>query len=738
METALHFRTCPLCEATCGLEISHVDGEIVRIRGDREDVFSHGFICPKGSTLGKLDEDPDRLRTPLIKKGARHEPAGWDEAFALIEEKMTPLVAEHGPNVIGLYLGNPNVHSMSGLIYVRAFVKMLRSRNVFTAATVDQMPKHVSCGHMFGHPDLIPVPDIDRTDYLLMLGANPYESNGSLATAPDWPGRMAAIRERGGRIVVVDPRRTRTAQTADQHIPIQPGTDALFLFSLARVMFQEGLVDLGRLEAIVNGIDELAAAVEPFSPEVTASATRVSAETTRQVARQLAAAPSAAVYGRIGTHTTEFGTMASWMVDVLNVITGNLDFPGGAMFPLPAHEQPRSRRPFTTGRWTTRVRNLPEVRGELPVSALAEEILEPGDGRIRAMITIAGNPVLSTPNSDRLAAAFDSLDFMVSLDIYLNETTRHADVILPGTTPLRRPHYDFAFYALSVRNIANYSPPMLTQPEGTPDEWEVLLRLGATLTGQGAGADVNQLDGAIFAMAVGGAVSNPDSPIGARDPEEVFAASSGRRGPDRMLDFLLRTGPYGDGYGTNPEGLTLDRLEEHPHGIDLGPLQSRLPEALCTVSGKIELAPEALMVDLVRLRESIDRRPNGNFALIGRRHVRSNNSWMHNIDVLVSGRDRCTLQVNTDDAERLGLLSGGRAKVSTATGTLIASVEVTEDIMPGVVSLPHGWGHDLEGSQMEVAADRPGVNSNRLSSGAMDPVSGNAVLNGIPVEIVPA
>ena len=738
METSIHYRTCPLCEATCGLEISHRDGEIVRIRGDREDVFSHGYICPKGSTLGKLDQDPDRLRTPLIKRNGAHEPATWDEAFAHIEERLTPIVAEHGPNVVGLYLGNPNVHSMSGLLYVKTFVKMLRSRNVFTAATVDQMPKHVSSGYMFGHPDLIPVPDLDRTDYLLMLGANPYESNGSLATAPDWPGRLDAIRERGGKVVVVDPRNTRTAKASDEHIPIRPGTDALFLFALANVIFERGPVDLAHLEGLVDGIDQLATLVERFSPESVETATGVAAATTMRVAGELATADRAVVYGRIGTHTTEFGTLASWMVDALNVITGNLDRPGGAMFPEPAHEQPRARRSFSTGRWSTRVQELPETRGELPVSALAEEILEAGEGRIRAMITIAGNPVLSTPDSDRLDAALRSLDFMISLDVYLNETTRHADVVLPGTTPLQRSHYDFAFYSLSVRNIANYSPALHELPGAASDEWETLLRLGATLTGQGSSPDVAALDDAVLGMMIGSGVSDPSSRIHGRAPEEIFAATTGGRGPDRLLDYLIRTGPYGDGYGQDPEGLTLGKLREHPHGIDLGPLRPRLPEALCTPSGKVELARQELVADVTRLQTALHRAPNGGFTLIGRRHVRSNNSWMHNIDVLVKGRERCTLQINTEDAAEMGLAPEGMAKVSSPTGTIIARVEVTDDIMPGVVSLPHGWGHDLDGTSLSVAAQRPGVNSNRLSTGQMDPLSGNAVLNGIQVDVAPA
>ncbi len=734
----IDYRTCPLCEATCGLEVSHRDGQVVRIRGDRDDVFSHGFICPKGSTLGKLDQDPDRLRTPLIKRDGRHVPATWDEAFELIESRLTPIIAEHGPNVLGVYLGNPNVHSMAGVLYTRVLLKMLRTRSIFSASTVDQMPKHISSGFMFGHPDLIPVPDIDRTDYMLMMGANPYESNGSLATAPDWPGRMEAIGARGGKVVVVDPRRTRTAAAADEHIPIRPGTDALFLFAIANVLFEEDRIDPGNLHEALAGLDEVAAAVVGFTPETVSGPTGVPAVTIRRIATELADASTAVVYGRVGTHTAAHGTMASWMTDVINAVTGNLDRPGGAMFPKAAHEQPRSPRQFTTGRWATRVRNLPEVRGELPVAALAEEILEPGEGQLRALITIAGNPILSTPASEKLDAALDSLDFMVSVDVYLNETTRHADVVLPGVTPLRRSHYDFAFYQLSVRNVANYSPPLFELPEDTPDEWEVLLRLGATLSGQGADADLDSLDDALFAMTVASAVGDPTSPIHGRTAEAIYAASNGWRGPERILDHLLRTGPYGDRYGDNPDGLSLSQLAASPHGVDLGPLASRLPDDLCTPSGKVELAPPELIADVPRLRTLLEGGEEDSLLLIGRRDVRSNNSWMHNVDVLVKGKERCTLQINPADATRIGVETGARAKVSSAAGTVVAPVEVTEEIMEGVVSLPHGWGHDVDGTRLSVAAGRSGVNSNRLSTGAMDPISGNAVLNGIPVEVTPA
>jgi anaerobic selenocysteine-containing dehydrogenase len=729
------FRTCPLCEATCGLEITLEGEQVIRIRGDRDDVFSHGFICPKGSTLRQLDADPDRLRGPLIRRNGTHVEATWEEAFAAIAHGLGGVLAEGDPNAVAVYLGNPNVHSMSGPLYNRVLLKALGSRNVYSASTVDQMPKHVTSGLMFGHPDLIPVPDIDRTDHLLMLGANPFESNGSLATAPDWPGRMRAISERGGTVVVVDPRRTRTAEAADEHVFIRPGTDTLLLLAMIHTVFDEGRVDPGPLAGVIDGLDTVGGVAEAFPPERVAAACGIGADTIRRLAIDLADAPTAVVYGRIGTHTTRFGTLASWSLDVLNVVTGNLDRPGGAMFPQAAHERSRSPKGWSTGRWTSRVREMPEVRGELPVATLADEITTPGPGRVRALLTLAGNPARSTPDTDKLEAAMGELEFMVSLDLYLNETTRHADVILPGTSPLRRPHYDFAFYQLAVRNIANYSPPAL--PAEGPAEWEILLRLAGIVSGAGPEVDIATFDDMVAMTAISQAMGHPASALHGRDPAEVLAATDGERGPDRLLDILLRTGPYGDGYGAVEGGLRLAVLQASPHGIDLGPLRPRLPEALATPRRRIDLAPAPIVTDVGRLEALADGRPNGHMVLVGRRHIRSNNSWMHNIDVLVKGRDRCTLQIHPDDATRLGIDPDGRATITSAAGSVEAPVEVTEAVMPGVVSLPHGWGHGGDGTLMAVAAGRPGVNANELTPGDVDPVSGNAALNGIPVDVAP-
>ena len=729
------FRTCPLCEATCGLEIEVIDDRVRRIRGDMANPFSAGFICPKGSTLKQLHEDPDRLRTPLIKENGSHRAATWHEAFGLIADRFGAIVAAHGRSALAIYLGNPNVHQLDNTLGIRSLVKSLGTHNVFSASTVDQMPKHVSAGLMFGHPLNIPVPDLDRTDYLLMLGANPFESNGSLATAPDFPGRLHNIRARGGKVVVVDPRRTKSAAMADRWIPIRPGTDAGFLLALAQVLFEEQLVGLDGLADLTDGLDRAKEVVASFTPETVAGFTGIDPGTIREVARELAGAPSAAVYGRIGTHTVSFGTVASWAVDLLNAITGNLDRPGGAMFPLAAHLPPRRKgRSFRTGRWHSRVRGLPEVLGELPVATLVDEIETPGDGQVRLLITVAGNPALTTPDSGRLEKALESLDFMVSVDPYLNETSLHADVVLPAPSALERSHYDLAFTGLSVRDYSAYSPQVF---EGSGmAEFEILVRLTGIALGMGATADPDHLAGASLMAAVQEAVSNPESNVAGRDPTEIISMLGDRPWPEKFLDLLLRLGHRGDAFGAVPDGLNLDRLEANPHGLDFGPLVPRLPQILVTDSGRVELVPDQIAADLPRLMDQIGRTPTQELLLIGRRQLRSANSWLHNVEVLMKGKERCTLQINPDDASRLGVSDGATVAVASTAGRVELPAEVTPDISRGVVSIPYGWGHGLPGSRSAVASARPGVNSNILTdSGTIDPLSGNAVLNGIPVTV---
>jgi len=740
MQETTHYRVCPLCEATCGLAITTRGREVVSVRGDDDDVFSRGYICPKAAALKPLDADPDRLRRPLVRRNGRFEEVGWDEAFAEIHRRLPALQSQHGKEAVAVYLGNPSAHHLGLQLYARVLLRALGTPNVFSASTVDQMPKHVSAGLMFGTPLTIPVPDLDRTQFLLMLGANPLVSNGSLMTAPDVRGRLRGIRARGGTIVVVDPNRTQTAEVADLHLAIRPGTDAFLLFALVHVIVAERLARMGRLAEHTAGLDTVAELAREFSPEAVAPACGIDAGVIRRLARDLAAAESAAVYGRIGTCTQEFGTLASWLIDVLNVLTGNLDRPGGAMFAKAAvgaantHGTPGTGKGFRTGRRHSRIAHAPEVLGEFPAACLAEEIETPGAGRVRALVTIAGNPVLSTPNGARLARALESLDFMVSFDIYLNETTRHAHVILPGVSPLEQAHYDIALRQLAVRNVATYSRPVF---DPTPDErpdWESLLRVAGIALGQPADADLAALDDFVVGQQIDGLLRGAGSPIAGRESAEILAALAPRRGPERLLDLLLRTGPYGDAMGTQP-GLTLATLEAQPHGVDLGALEPRIPEALRTPSGKIELAPPQIVADVPRLRKALGRSRPG-YVLIGRRQLRSNNSWMHNLEMLVRGRERCTLQVHPDDATRLGLTDGATARVRSRAGLLEAPVEVTPAIMPGVVSLPHGWGHDVPGVRQRVAVRHAGVNANLVADEtAYDPLSGNAVLCGIPVEI---
>ncbi len=729
--TTSHYRICPLCEACCGLEVRTEGSRVIGIRGASADPFSQGYICPKGYALKDLHEDPDRLRTPLVRRDGELVPATWDEAFAEIERRLPPLMQAHGRDAVAVAVGNPSAHKFGLLLYFSRLAKALGTKNVFSASTLDQMPKQLSSGWMFGHWLSIAVPDIERADHLLVIGANPVASNGSLWTVPDFRGKAKAMRARGGKLVVIDPRRTETAEVADAHHFIRPGADVHLLAAMVHTLFDEGLVRLGRLEAHVDGVDAVRAAVAPFTPERVAAHVAIDAGVIRQLARDLASAPRGCVYARIGTCTQAFGTACSWLVDALNVLTAKLDEPGCAMFPkAPAFANntagaPGKGRGIVTGRHASRVSGAPEVFGELPITCLAEEITTPGAGRVRALITVASNPVLSAPGGARLAAALDSLDFMVSLDIYVNETSRHADVILPGLSPLEDSHYDVAFPQLSYRNNARYSAAVFEPPAGHPPEWQTLLRLAAIARGQGANADVLALDDEWVEQDVR-KLAGEATPM-------VMQAVAGQRGPERLLDLALRGGPYGDAFGMKPEGLTLATLQAAPAGIDLGPLQPRIPEMLRTPSGRIELAPPQLLADLPRALAALDT-PAADMVVIGRRDVRSNNSWMHNLPTLAKGPFRGTALMHPADAARLGLVDGGAASMASASGRVQVVVELSDALMPGVVSLPHGWGHGLPGARLTLAAERPGANLNLLlDENARDPLSGNAVLSGAAV-----
>ena len=743
-------RTCPLCEAGCGLEITLTrcdDGTeaVKRIRGDRDDVLSHGFICPKGSTLGHLHDDPDRLRRPVVRRDGEFVEVDWDEAFATIATRLVPILDEHGRDACAIYLGNPGAHSLGPLLYNRTLIQALGTGNRFSASTVDQRPKELSAGMMFGSVT-VPVPDLDRTDFLVMLGANPHASNGSLCTAPDFPGRLDRLQARGGKVVVVDPRRSETAVRADQHLAIRPGTDAHLLAAVANVLLADGLAAPGRLAEHTAGLDDLEVALAPYTPEAVAPACGIDAATIRGLAHELAAAPSAAVYGRIGTCTQEFGTLASWLVDVVNLLSGNLDREGGAMFSTGAAGQPSTKgapgsgRGMRIGRVTSRVGGRPESLGEFPVTALPEEIETPGEGQVRALVTVGGNPVSSNPNSTRLDAALASLEFMVSIDPYINETTRHADVILPPPSALEKSHYDVALLNFAVHDVANYSPAVFDRPADTPEEWEILLRMAAVVAGAGIDADISALDDEIAEGFLRSAGRDEHGKVYERDVAELRAMLGDRTGPERLLDIMLRTGPFGDGFGADPDGLTLATLEANPHGVDLGALKpDRVPDLLRTPSGKIEAFPDPMRGDLARLAASLDRPWDESMVLVGRRHVRSNNSWMHNLRVLTKGRNRCTLQVHPDDADRLGLADGAPARVTSRVGAVALDVEVTDGIRPGVVSIPHGFGQNLPGVRLRVAQEYRGVNTNVLTDELFyDAISGNIALNGVPVTVAPA
>lgn len=740
-QTRTVFKTCPLCEATCGLAITLQGDQVTHVTGDKLDVFSKGYLCPKGASIAQLHNDPDRLRRPLMRIDGQLREVSWPEAFQAVEQGLGRVIAEHGRDAVAVYLGNPNSHTMAGNLFMRPMLKALASKNIFSASSVDQLPKHVSCGLMFGSPATIPVPDIERTDYLLMLGANPLESNGSLCTAPDFPGRLRALRQRGAKLVVIDPRRTRTAELADEHFFIRPGTDALLLMAMVNSLFAQNLADPGPMAQHVNGLDDLRELSRPFTPQAVAGPCGLAAADIQRLARELAQAPSAVVYGRMGASTQEFGALANWLIDAINVLIGSFDRPGGAMFPTPAHLPPRFKaggKGWSMGRWTSPATGAPEVIGEFPVATLAQTIEAQGAGAARALITIAGNPALTCPNSQRLDKALASLDFLVCVDFYLNETARHADVILPPCGPLSTAQYDIVFYGFAVHNVANFSPPVIAPGPDELDKWQIMLKLALILAGQGAAADPLTLEQMIIEGALNQAIQAKGSPLAGRQPAELLAQLHGGPGPGRLLDLMLRTGAYGDWFGLNPQGLSLDVLLANPHGVDLGPLKPGVPNVLRTPSAKIELAPSPLAADVDRLAQAMERPPAGTL-LVGRRNLRSNNSWMHNIPPLVAGKGRCTLLVHPQDAAALGLEDGKTAVIASRVGSLQMTVELSEALMPGVVCAPHGWGHHAAGSRLSVAAANPGVNSNVLTDDQLlDKLSGNCVLNGIPVTIQPA
>jgi anaerobic selenocysteine-containing dehydrogenase len=706
MATRTDYAVCMLCEAICGIAVEHDGRRVQRIRGDAQDPFSRGHICPKGTALADVQNDPERVRRPLRRVGERWQEIGWDEALDLAASRLAEVQRRHGRDAVAVYRGNPTSHSYSAVLFISQLKDTLATRNFYSASPVDTLPRTLIAATLYGNQAVLPIPDLDRTDFLLALGANPAVSNGSVMTAPDVVARLRAIRARGGRIVVVDPRRTETAELADTHLFIRPGTDALLVASLIRVIFAEGLAKPGRLREFVDGLGEIPALVAPYTPERVAPQVGIPAETIVRLARDFAGAPSAVCYGRMGTCVQEFGATTTWLVDVLNIATGNLDREGGAMFTTPAADLPRVAALLGQAghfdRYRSRVSKLPEFNGELPVACFAEEIETPGPGQIRALLTHAGNPVLSLPNGARLDRAFAGLEFMVAIDVYLNETTRHADLILPPTFGLEHEHYPVIFHGIAVRNTAHYSPALLDKPQDARHDWEILTGLTERI-----------------ARAQGRAGR----------AARIKAWLTGKLGPRRLLALMLRFGPY---------KLALSQLEAAAHGIDLGPLEPRLPGVLHERT-KIALVPELVRRDLPRLEQRLERRapagPNG-LVLISRRTLRSNNSWMHNSERLVSGRHRCVLLIHPEDAASRGLADGARAVLKSRTGEIVVPVAISDEIMPGVVSLPHGWGHGRPGTRLAVASAHAGASVNDVTDETrIDPLSGAAALSGVPVTV---
>ncbi len=700
-----HYRACHLCEAICGLVIETQGESITSIRGDKDDPLSRGHICPKAVALIDLHEDPDRLRKPVKRvtdENGKNQwtQISWEEALDTTASKLVEISQRDGVDAIGVYLGNPTVHNYGMMTHQSNLFSHFHTKNRFSATSVDQLPHHLVSLWLFGHKSLFPIPDIDRTDYFLMLGANPLASNGSIWTVPDVRKRIKALKARGGKLVVVDPRRTETAELASEHHFIKPGTDALLLLAILNTIFTENLADTGKLTDFTQGLDVVASSITDFTSQFAAAHTGIAAGDIQTIARDMANAKAGICYGRMGVSVQAYGALNQWLIQIINIATGNLDKPGGSMFTLPAIDQVASISPGGFARHHSRVHQLPEFDREFPASTLADEISTPGEGQVRALFTGAGNPVLSTPNGKRLDSALEELEFMASLDPYLNETTRHADIILPPTSPLEHDHYDMAFHTNAIRNTSRHSEAVFEKPEGTMHDWEIFTELGNRV-----------------AILLG------------KEPRPVVS-------PDQIIEMGLQMGPYSEAQGSEHK-LTMEKLRENPSGIDFGPLQSQLPDRLRSKEHIINCATPEPLGDLERLRaEFIETAQDSGLKLIGRRNVRSNNSWMHNYHRLVKGKERCTPLMHPQDMQLRDLKDGDLVNISSRTGDLEVAAHASEEIMPGVVSLPHGFGHNRDGIRMDIAQQHAGVSCNDITDElAMDALSGNAALNGVPVTV---
>lgn len=687
-----HYRSCNLCEAICGIEIKHENGVVLSVAGDKLDPFSRGHVCPKAVALKDVYEDANRLKMPVKRFGDEWREISWAEAFDETADRIKDVQTKYGRNAAAIFQGNPSVHNFGTLLSSGELLKTLKTQNSFSATSTDQLPHHFAAWTMFGHPLLMPIPDVDRTEYFLIFGANPLASNGSLMTAPDIINRLDSIKKRGGKIVLIDPRRTETARVASEHLFIKPSGDVFLLLAIVHALFAENLVDLGRLNDFTDGVEILREVSNDFAPESVENQTGIAAAEIRRIAVEFGTAESAVCYGRMGVSVQKFGSLCHWLINSINILTGNFDRAGGAMFTAPAFDllgAAKGGRVFN--RWQSRVRKLPEFINELPVAALAEEITTSGDGQIRALITSCGNPVLSTPNGGALDAALEQLEFMVSIDIYINETTRHASIILPPATGLEVSHYDVIFNLFAVRNQAKYSAPLFPKSVGAKYDWEIFQELSHRLSGK-------------------------------NEPLNLVP-------PEAKLDAGLRYGKY---------KMSLENLQKNPHGIDLGALRSCLPERLSTENKRINLAPDFLVKDLERLKNAVAEKSNEEFpfALIGRRHLRDDNSWLHNSERLMKGKNRCTILINAADAAHLKIENGQILKVSSRVGAVEIPCEISEKIMPGVVSIPHGYGHGRRGVKLDTAKNHAGVSLNDLTDErVLDDLTGNAAFSNVKVRL---
>ena len=695
MSTQIHHRACNLCEAICGLEIETQGNTVVSIRGDKNDPLSKGYLCPKAFALKDIYEDPDRLRAPMKRVGETWQKISWEQAFAEIGEKFKAVRSQYGNDALGIYHGNPSVHNVGTILNAGTLVRALKTKNAFSATSADQLPHHFVGWLMLGHPFLLPVPDILRTQYMLILGGNPLASNGSMMTAPNVSEHLDNIKKRGGKVVVIDPRKSETAARASEHIFVKPGTDIFFLLGIIHTLFAENLVNLGKLKTFTEGIETLKNVVQNYLPEFVAPITGIEVETIVRIAREFASAESAVCYGRMGVSVQKFGGVCQWLVWAINILTGNFDSVGGAMFTTPAFDILASAKPKNIfKRWHSRVRGLPEFMGELPVSVMAEEMLTEGEVKIRAFITNCGNPVLSTPNGTQLEQGLENLDVMVSIDIYLNETSRHAHYILPPVTGLQVSHYDINFHALSMYNTAKYSPITFEKSDDERYDWEIIQTLAHVISGD-------------------------ETPLKLQKPEIT-------------IDYMLKSGPH---------KLSLQQLIDTPGGIDLGFLQPQLPERIIHTDKKIQLAPEILVNDMTRVATEAQRlranTPTSDaFTLIGRRSLRSNNSWMHNSEKLMKGKNRCTALMNESDAAALGLKNNEIVRVQSRVGVVEIPIEITNDMLRGVISIPHGFGHTRANTNWKIAQNHAGVSANDLTDETIiDELTGNAAFSNVLVRI---